>query len=754
MHAALATALLVAAPAWLTGEGWTPAEVRIAEDVGARLPPLPADFRVERAKAAAPGRLGWGPLPERDDVAGSWLVYGGSEAELGHALAHLAAHALDARGGWSADPAWRSLAGWHRRASAPLGPQERQERGTGPHESWRSRVSPEEELAEYAASVFLATAAPDVAPRCDRPTRFRLLAAFLERDLAWRPALADATCPAFERWIRPGDVASIELLLAASSTNHPASLWGHLLVRVSYREEASVPPGLFPVFHVGGVEEHDGFLQAWNGLTGRLEARLFTSHAHRIQRIYRLGESRSLKRFPLRLDAERRRRLLERLWELSRDRARWRYSFFTDNCAGLLVEAIAPALAPEIEIPPPRGIRFPTAALDLFAAAVRHDGGPPLVGFAGLEEGAADRAAAAVASREAIAGPLRARDPLVLAEAGARERARRLAAYREIARWARDEDGPLAPVARSYLAHSLDLETYADWRSGRRPRGEATGVARLASLLASVPAAVPARSRPAIAAAPRRQRALGDSGAYTVRAAGGVTRNGTPRAELDAAVLDEALGELRERGFRPDVAMRCVGVRVALERDARGAIRVPAHAWTFASFRSVRRELAEIETQPWRSVGIAARLAGFGDRERGIDASGLLEGGPSLVLAGTRDLRTHLAVQLTGGAGAAHAGGRTHAIASGEARIDARAHLGGASVQRLDARAAWRPLVTHEGRTGWLASAELSATIAAGDVSRTPWQFRPAVRVEEGPGLAGGASRRTASALVEITLPW
>lgn len=750
------------------GVAWTAAD-RAA--IAAALPALPAPpgpFTLVLRAGPTADRL---PMPgpgEFDAPAGRYFVHEAPSSMardragtlLVAALAHHLAHAWDAREGWSADVGWRSIAGWQRRASAPAGDLVAKDRGAWPNGRERARFSPGEDLATYAERFLLEAGVPDAPARCDHPTRYRLLAAKFAAH-GHGPSLADATCPTFERWIRPDDVEALEMVLAAPSASRPASLWGHLLVTVRYHEDLPVAPGFVPYFHVGANAAEDGrdVRHAWRGVTGGLAARVYVTPAHVIRRRYLDADARGLRRFEMRLSTDGRRRVMERLWEARRNGTTWRYFFFTDNCAGLLVELLRPALVGEADPGRPRGIRFPSAMLDRLGETAALDR-EPLLAWAGEVPGAADRAADAGRLRERLLESFSEKPgrDAVLESVRARDPARRLAGYESMTRW------PVEPELEPFLAASLELEHHLGWRGGR-PRGPDAPVSRLAALYGAVleERGGRASSLPA-AASPAAIR----SGAYVATVAAGVAvdrgepASPRPRLELGAAVLEEAPGDARRHGLRGDVSMTCLAFRLGLtpsgpgtqRRDGRaGASAARIDRWdsTIVSFRTLRRDPAEVAPEPARSAGWGVDVGAQGNASLGGWLAAA-HGGPEIAWFSAGGSGSHLRASVHAGAGAfapAAAPGAVRPVALGEFELASRiatasdglGHFGLVvrGTPRLD-------LLAFDPAATWEAEAYLA--IAAGRRVR-PWTLRPGLHAG---GAAAGAPQ--AGMRLELSAPW
>src|SRR5262249_21846643 len=145
-----------------------------------------------------------------------------------------------------------------------------------------------------------------------------------------------ARCDDFEGWADLDDLAEIEVVLAAPSTAMVGSLFGHVFLRLVYRDEdGDTPPHLsravaFLADNDVPFEEDPAY--AWKGITGAYGATLHERPFLDAYRDYVVVEGRDLRRWRLRLDAGRRRAVMERLWTVAHG-ARYPYYFFKRNCA-------------------------------------------------------------------------------------------------------------------------------------------------------------------------------------------------------------------------------------------------------------------------------------------------------------------------------------------------------------------------------------------------------------------------------------
>jgi hypothetical protein len=415
--------------------------------------------------------------------------------------------ALDARLGWSDDPAWRRLDGWFGTLSGVLHPLAHVA-NTHPDgfADARGMRSPRHGLATLAAHLLVPTPKDDL--HCRLPGHLRLIRArFAEIDARW--AAPDwpkrSPCGAFEAWADLDRLMSVEVCLAAPSSRQAASAFGHLFLRSVHRDAADPQregvTRAFTFLAETGIEP--GLGESLRGLVGVFAAVLFEKPFSELHEQYVVIEGRDLTCWPLDLDADERRRLFEATWT-ALHAAEYDYYFFDRNCGSLLARVVESSRSSDepLRIPGSLGVA-PTAVLDGMRAA-RNAAGRPLLASAptryrsnnGLARAAERRRAQAAARLSAVVPALA---PL-LADADSPSAERRVEAYRALV-------APLSQRAlldadvQRWLSTSNRVELYISTRANiaalrvaQRRRVAAANAARgrlLAEVKATMQAAGP-----------------------------------------------------------------------------------------------------------------------------------------------------------------------------------------------------------------------------------------------------------------------
>jgi hypothetical protein len=470
---ALVTALVLAAPAFaqvsqddlaarglvlLPSPGWSP---EVLEDLTVALDALPPKARafpggpleVELHADTRPFGVPDEPSPAR------LHLYGYREGDDARAQAHLhrlgpelrrrlwrrraLVHAVirrwDEALGWSAEPGWRRISGFQ--GDVPL-----LEYGWAFSRRAGQR-SAALDLATFAEELLVPpeSMAPDAVPvndavRCREPTKARFLDLSLRAlDASWRPT---RSCPAFERWVNARPVLGFEVLFAAPSAVASQALFGHVLLRI-VREGDERAPGAGEVMQlaalVSPVEPRTSYVWKGLGFGGGFRG-VFTLTTMADLRAEALDlQQRSLRRFALELNAQRRERLLARLWELERV-GYVSYRFFDANCASMLRFLLKPVLDSASPGAPPTPWEAPAQLLDGLAGRLRPLAAEPSSGEVARRAHEALRQALAEPGLEALLG---ARWPALTGLDGDADA--RGAAYRALA-------GPMPPALEVWRA--------------------------------------------------------------------------------------------------------------------------------------------------------------------------------------------------------------------------------------------------------------------------------------------------------------
>jgi len=304
----------------------------------------------------------------------------GRGLDIGRQVALALVFAFDRHAGWSDDPAWRRLNGWQRSVTHPLRPQPENLNAAG-FVAPRGRQSPRWDLVSFTVALLLGD---------DVGCRLLSQASFLRGRLEQLapgvgPAVpAPSRCAAFERWADLDRLVDIEIVLATPSTAMVASLFGHVFLRIVYRDDNGETP-LHTSQTIAFLADNDvpfaaDRTYALKGLVGSYNASLHERAFLDAYREYVVLEGRDLRRWRLNLTPAERRAVMERLWTVEHT-AHYAYYFFRRNCATLMLELVEQALAHEAPIRPPGLLAAPPASLLEPWARSRGADGAPLLQF-------------------------------------------------------------------------------------------------------------------------------------------------------------------------------------------------------------------------------------------------------------------------------------------------------------------------------------------------------------------------------------
>ena len=284
---------------------------------------------------------------------------------------------FDREVGWSSEPEWRRLNKW---SSPVVGASRPENLAPGGFAEERGRRSPRWDLATFLAASWLEP--PDAAG--GMACRLMSQARFVREHLAALGGVpvAPARCAAFEEWAELERLADVEVVLAAPSTAMVGSLFGHLFLRLVYRDEDGATPAhlsrtvAFLADNDVPFESDRGY--AWKGIMGAYAASLHERPFLDAFREYVVDEGRDLRRWRLALTDAERAALMERIWTAG-GAGRYAYYFFRQNCATLMMDVVEDA------VPALRAVGHgtfvaspPASTLEVWARA-RRDGGAPLL---------------------------------------------------------------------------------------------------------------------------------------------------------------------------------------------------------------------------------------------------------------------------------------------------------------------------------------------------------------------------------------
>lgn len=369
----------VATPVTLVGD-WSDAE-RAA--IGVAVGAFPAAVRARLPAIVLDARgcdaAGWPEDAELVDGAGrahACAAMGAPPEDVARRAAGAVLFAFDRAVRWSEEPAWRRLNKW----SSPLvGAPRAENHSPRAFAAERGRLSPRWDLVTFLQAAW---SERDGEVSC----RAMSQASFVRARLATLTGapVAAPSCAAFERWAELDRLAEVEVVLAAPSTAMVGSLFGHLFLRLVYRDDDGETPAhlsrsvAFLADNDVPFEADRGY--AWKGLTGVYSASLHERPFMDAFREYVVTDGRDLRRWRLALDAGERRALMERIWTVE-DAGQFAYYFFRQNCATLMMDLVEDAL-PARTVGPRRGVASPPAStLEVWAEARDANDGRPLLTF-------------------------------------------------------------------------------------------------------------------------------------------------------------------------------------------------------------------------------------------------------------------------------------------------------------------------------------------------------------------------------------
>lgn len=302
---------------------------------------------------------------------------------------HLVVAKLDQLMNWSEERGWKTINGWKQGEplnqdwwgySRPLGRRSAHLDLVTFAEEFFAR--PEALLREQGASQRLEAFNPNDSVVCKMMTRSRYLRErTAEIAPGWTPpkraneSALDGTwnaagtgCPSFEEWADFSHVRGLQFVYASASSENPESLFGHLLIRISYGPGADIfRQGFEPTYQFGAVTGSRistvGYF--FQGLFGGFPSVLEFNTSRASERIYLRYERRNLRKFRLQLTRDQRLHTMQRIWEAERH-IRYPYYFFQHNCASFIVDLMRPVLSEELEGLPSIAV-MPTDVLDAFA---------------------------------------------------------------------------------------------------------------------------------------------------------------------------------------------------------------------------------------------------------------------------------------------------------------------------------------------------------------------------------------------------
>jgi len=367
--------------------------------------------------------------------------------------------AFDRAAGWSDDPGWRRLNRWQRSAATAFALRAANLDPNGFADA-RGRRSPRWDLVTFLAALLLDGAGDDGGIGCRLISQARFVRSRVSVPRVSLPIdPPPARCRDFEAWADLDRLAGVEVVLAAPSTAMLGSLFGHLFLRLAYRDGTGDAGEATPAHlsrTVAFLADNDvPFTEdpayAVKGIVGSYAASLHERPFLDAYRDYVVAEGRDLRRWRLNLTAGERRALLERIWTVGHG-TKVAYYFFRRNCATLMVDLVDDIRATAPGDAAPGWLAAPPATtLEPWADARGADGAPLLQFVPEPIDSFEHRARDAARDRLAL-------EPALVAALPALASRRAAAAFREV--------HAATPAVRAGGYHRL-ADLLGDGRAGR-----------------------------------------------------------------------------------------------------------------------------------------------------------------------------------------------------------------------------------------------------------------------------------------------
>ena len=163
-------------------------------------------------------------------------------------------------------------------------------------------------------------------------------------------------CPLFEKWANLEHVDSISLLFASAYMDNPASIYGHILLKINSSGHRFGHELLHPTLNFGAIysPNDSAFEYVFRGIFGGYAGRLSDERFYNFNHLYGETELRDLWEYELKLTEYQRNRVIYHIWEMLQ-LVEFDYYFFLDNCAYRLAEILdmaweEPKLIPDFAI--------------------------------------------------------------------------------------------------------------------------------------------------------------------------------------------------------------------------------------------------------------------------------------------------------------------------------------------------------------------------------------------------------------------
>jgi len=195
----------------------------------------------------------------------------------------------------------------------------------------RGKTDPKAEL-EATLRGFFST---EPVGRSRQPTRCAFIARYqwLKSELAIDESrLPEQRCERFDAWLKELNPASITLIFPSSFINNPASMFGHLLLRIDQKGQTDATRILaYTINYAAELPPDTGIEFAFLGIVGGYTGYFSTVPYYLKAKEYGDFENRDIWEYRLNFSVAQVEQLLMHAWEMGN--ASFDYFFFKENCA-------------------------------------------------------------------------------------------------------------------------------------------------------------------------------------------------------------------------------------------------------------------------------------------------------------------------------------------------------------------------------------------------------------------------------------
>ncbi len=199
------------------------------------------------------------------------------------------------------------------------------------------KTNPEAEMQATLAAFYTETTDSNTQAQCRFPSRLQWLNQKLNNQLTELPK---ASCALYKEWRASIPDARLALIFPAYHLNSPSSMFGHTLLRLDAAKQDNSSEWLSIAVNFGAdVKQGDNSLfYAFKGLSGGYPGFFIVTPYFKKIREYNRDENRDIWEYPLNLQPDELKKLVNHLWELKE--MKFDYYFFDENCSYRLLELL------------------------------------------------------------------------------------------------------------------------------------------------------------------------------------------------------------------------------------------------------------------------------------------------------------------------------------------------------------------------------------------------------------------------------